>query len=189
MGIVVLRSTTPWVAESSRSSSNLLTVISMVVVPAADAMASTGIERKPLTVRYFDYSLISNQKPIRPAVTVGRREKWKFNPTLTIAAIPAPTFVSKISPDYRARPSTTRSGRTFRSAYCTASTIHSQPLRRKTQAESGNRVPNRCSSAQLLSQLVQQPVQIFVALAHIFYLLDALPIYPCRQTAGRFPAR
>jgi hypothetical protein len=28
---------------SSRKSSNLLTVISMVVVPAADAMASTGI--------------------------------------------------------------------------------------------------------------------------------------------------
>ena len=48
MGIVVLRSTTPWVAESSRSSSNLLTVISMVAVPAADvAIASTGISPFP----------------------------------------------------------------------------------------------------------------------------------------------
>src|SRR6266550_1839094 len=148
MGIVVLRSTTPWVAESSRSSSNLLTVISMGVVPVADAMASTGIERKPLIVRYFEYSLIPNQKPIKPAVTVGRREKWKFNPTLTIAAVPTPTFVSKIRPDYGVLPSTMRHVQQFRSAYCTASTIHSQPRRRKTQAESGNRVPNRCSSAQ-----------------------------------------
>src|SRR5215468_6292067 len=41
MGIVVLRSTTPCVAVSSRSNSNLLTVISMV--PAATA-ASTGIK-------------------------------------------------------------------------------------------------------------------------------------------------
>jgi hypothetical protein len=44
MGIVVLRSTTPCVAVSSRNNSNLLTVISMVVVPvAADAKVSTGI--------------------------------------------------------------------------------------------------------------------------------------------------
>src|SRR5690348_12239671 len=42
MGIVVLRSTTPCVAVSSRNKSNLLTLISMVVVPAA-AIASTGI--------------------------------------------------------------------------------------------------------------------------------------------------
>src|ERR1700733_5403441 len=47
MGFVVFRSTTPWVAVSSRKSSNLLTVISMVVVPAADAMASTGITQVP----------------------------------------------------------------------------------------------------------------------------------------------
>jgi hypothetical protein len=48
--MVVLRSTTPWVAVSSRKSSNLLTVISMVVVPAADAMASTGITQVPRRV-------------------------------------------------------------------------------------------------------------------------------------------
>jgi hypothetical protein len=40
MGMVVLRSTTPWVAVNSRSNSALLTVISMV--PTATA-ASTGI--------------------------------------------------------------------------------------------------------------------------------------------------
>ena len=40
---MVLRSTTPWVAVSSRKSSNLLTVISMVAVPVAVAIASTGI--------------------------------------------------------------------------------------------------------------------------------------------------
>src|SRR5579859_4220842 len=44
MGIVVLRSTTPWVAVNSRSNSNLLTVIS--IVPAATA-ASTGIKCSP----------------------------------------------------------------------------------------------------------------------------------------------
>jgi hypothetical protein len=59
MGIVVLRSTTPWVAESSLSSSDLLTVISIVAVPAADAIASTGIRTDDLLSavcgRYFYY--------------------------------------------------------------------------------------------------------------------------------------
>ena len=53
MGIVVLRSTTPWVAVSSRKSSNLLTVISMVVVPAADAKASAGITKSPVPTCYY----------------------------------------------------------------------------------------------------------------------------------------
>src|SRR5579871_413324 len=46
MGIVVLRSTTPWVAVSSRRSSALLTVISMVDVPVA-TIASAGIYDHP----------------------------------------------------------------------------------------------------------------------------------------------
>ena len=53
MGIVVLRSTTPWVAVSSRKSSNLLTVISIVVVPAADAKASAGITKSPVPTCYY----------------------------------------------------------------------------------------------------------------------------------------
>jgi hypothetical protein len=48
--MVVFRSTTPWVAVSSRSNSNLLTVISMVDVPVA-AKASAGIT---IISRYFD---------------------------------------------------------------------------------------------------------------------------------------
>src|SRR2546423_8001253 len=48
MGMVVLRSTTPCVTLSSCSNSNLLTVISMVAVPAADAKASAGIFLLPL---------------------------------------------------------------------------------------------------------------------------------------------
>src|SRR5215469_5518035 len=74
MGIVVLRSTTPWVAVSSRNNSNLLTVISMVPVAVA---TSTGITESPVWRRYFLYFVISNQKPIKPAVTVGISEKWK----------------------------------------------------------------------------------------------------------------
>jgi hypothetical protein len=70
----------------------------MVAVPTADAMASTGINpdlyipewigysleyaREMLCpTRYFYYFLISNQKLIKPAVTVGTQEKWKSNPT------------------------------------------------------------------------------------------------------------
>src|SRR5208337_425777 len=56
MGIVVLRSTTPCVAVSSRSNSNLLTVISMVVVPVADTIASTGITQFPRPCDCADYS-------------------------------------------------------------------------------------------------------------------------------------
>src|SRR5262245_12110754 len=48
MGMVVLRSTTPCVADSSRSNSDLLTVISITPVPTAgDANASTGISTLP----------------------------------------------------------------------------------------------------------------------------------------------
>src|ERR671924_56666 len=79
--MVVLRSTTPWVAVSSLKSSNLLTVISMVVVPVGVATASTGISGSPWRQRAtLEYSLISKEKAIKPAVTVEMREKWKLFP-------------------------------------------------------------------------------------------------------------
>jgi hypothetical protein len=43
------------------------------------ATASTGI-RNPPAWRYFEYFVISKEKPIKPAVTVGLREKWKRFP-------------------------------------------------------------------------------------------------------------
>src|SRR5579864_1810335 len=101
MGIVVFRSTTPWVAESSRSNSDLLTVISIVAVPAADAIASTGIRANPCGA-YLDYFLISKQKPIKPAVTVGRSEKWKSEPSSILPALAASILVSKIRPAHLA---------------------------------------------------------------------------------------
>src|ERR1700729_3374555 len=80
IGIVVLRSTTPCVAVNSRSNSNLLTVISIVVVPAATA-ASTGINHVSLNRRLphatFSTTLRSNIKLIKPVVTVGGSQKWK----------------------------------------------------------------------------------------------------------------
>src|ERR1700756_884424 len=97
MGIVVFRSTTPWVAESSRSNSDLLTVISIVAVPTADAIASTGINPNPCGA-YLEYFLISNQKPIKPAVTVGLSEKWKINPSLIFAPLQRMVLMSKIRP-------------------------------------------------------------------------------------------
>src|SRR5437867_7115330 len=56
IGMVVLRSTTPWVAVSSRNNSALLTVISIVEVPAAEAKASAGIYTDlPATLNTFLY--------------------------------------------------------------------------------------------------------------------------------------
>ena len=82
MGIVVLRSTTPWVAESSRSSSNLLTVISMVAVPAADvAIASTGISPFPYLcgagASPAYYYLLSYIKAKTVKTSSNRREEGK----------------------------------------------------------------------------------------------------------------
>ena len=82
MGIVVLRSTTPWVAESSLSNSDLLTVISIVAVPAADAIASTGIRTEDLSLcvggalaRYFYYFPYIKSKTIK--TSSNRREEGK----------------------------------------------------------------------------------------------------------------
>jgi hypothetical protein len=54
-------------------------VISIVEVPVAEAIASTGINA--ISPGYFEYFLISNAKAIKPVVTVGDREKWKIVPT------------------------------------------------------------------------------------------------------------
>jgi len=70
--MVVLRSTTPCVAVSSRRSSNLPTVNSMVVaamrgrlLPAMGSPDSTSV------LSYIKY------KSKKPVVTVGSSEKWK----------------------------------------------------------------------------------------------------------------
>src|SRR5450432_179637 len=126
MGIVVLRSTTPCVAVNSRSNSNLLTVISMV--PTATA-ASTGITSPQLTSCRATSSttLISNAKPIKPAVTVGPSEKWKTQPTRLLSPGSSRTF------DVRNRSQTLRSQHCNRadsqssSLPYTASTSYSQP--------------------------------------------------------------
>jgi len=56
MGIVVLRSTTPWVAVNSRSNSTLLTVISIVPTAVSTATAaSTGIDFFSPAACYFYY--------------------------------------------------------------------------------------------------------------------------------------
>src|SRR6516225_2069818 len=88
MGMVVLGCTTPCVAVSSRKSSDLLTVISIVVVPAAVAIASTGIDRVSQAEGSFDTPLILKEKPAIPArptldrdfgrVSAGRRRRPWF---------------------------------------------------------------------------------------------------------------
>src|SRR5208283_615091 len=76
MGIVVLRSTTPWVAVSSRSSSNLLTVISMVVDVAATAGAtSTGILGLPTLLLFSSYIKYKSNKTSSNRRRVGEVEK------------------------------------------------------------------------------------------------------------------
>src|SRR5580700_4234784 len=61
MGIVVLRSTTPCVAVSSRRSSDLLTVISMVVVDTSGATA-TGILGLPTLLLFSSYIKYKSKK-------------------------------------------------------------------------------------------------------------------------------
>jgi hypothetical protein len=69
----------------------------MVVVPAGVATASTGIEESPWRQRYFEYFLISKEKPIKPAVTVGMREKWKSYPsTLGLTACRWESFLKPV---------------------------------------------------------------------------------------------
>src|SRR5271157_6292757 len=74
MGIVVLRSTTPCVAVSSRSSSNLLTVISMVVVDTAGA-TSTGILGLPTLLLFSSYIKYKSNKTSSNRRRVGEVEK------------------------------------------------------------------------------------------------------------------
>src|ERR1700723_2315553 len=63
MGMVVLRSTTPCVAVSSRSNSDLLTVISMVVEVVETAGAtSTGILGLPTLLLFSSYIKCKSNK-------------------------------------------------------------------------------------------------------------------------------
>src|ERR1039458_4854061 len=75
--MVVLRSTTPWVAVSSRSSSNLLTVISMVVVATAGA-ASTGILGLPTVLLFFSYIKCKSNKTSSNRRRGGEVEIWSI---------------------------------------------------------------------------------------------------------------
>jgi hypothetical protein len=69
----------------------------MVEVPAtaAEAKASTGICYAPR--RYFEYLVISKAKALKPAVTVGGWEKWKFWRKALLSPASGPPFMSKIS--------------------------------------------------------------------------------------------
>src|ERR1039458_8920954 len=75
--MVVFRSTTPWVAVSSRSSSNLLTVISMVVVATAGA-ASTGILGLPTVLLFFSYIKCKSNKTSSNRRRGGEVEIWSI---------------------------------------------------------------------------------------------------------------
>src|SRR5947207_11880756 len=96
---------------------------------------------------YFCYFLISNQKLLKPAVTVGTQEKWKFNLSSTDPSILPTTFVSKIRPIHRAYPRTSSCCQPVIPASFTTSTIPAQPQPRKTWLRIGNLGPNRYSSA------------------------------------------
>src|SRR5208282_1686548 len=74
MGIVVFRSTTPWVAVSSRRSSNLLTVISMVVAAMAGA-TSTGILGLPTLLLFSSYIKYKSKKTSSNRRRFGEVEK------------------------------------------------------------------------------------------------------------------
>src|SRR5215831_7995490 len=116
---------------------------------------------------YFCYFLISNAKPIKPAVTVGPLETWK-----TFLTLPFPP-TSRVTLDVRNR------SVSLRSPYCnlprspasynpfTSSTLLSQFLKRKTRLQSGNLSRTRDLPAQLLRQFIDQSVQIFIVLTHL----------------------
>jgi hypothetical protein len=76
-----LRSTTPWVAVNSRKSSNLLTVISIVAVPVADAIASTGILESPVARCYFEYFSYIKIKTIKTSSNSRRVGKVEISPS------------------------------------------------------------------------------------------------------------
>ena len=97
---MVLRSTTPCVAVNSRSSSILLTVISIVLRGNSSLHRHKAISPEPC---YFCYFLISNAKPIKPAVTVGAAQKWKSWPTRLLSPLSSRTL------DVRNRSRTLRS--------------------------------------------------------------------------------
>src|SRR5713226_3114046 len=77
MGIVVLGSTTPGVAVSSRRRSNLLPLISMVVDVAATAGAtSTGILGLPTLLLFSSYIKYKSKKTSSNRKRFGEVENW-----------------------------------------------------------------------------------------------------------------
>src|ERR1035438_6962992 len=120
----------------------------MVPLPTA---ASTGIKSVSIETGYlrcyFYYYLISNTKPIKPAVTEGVAEKWKTETTRLL------------SPGFRHTLHVRNRSRTLPRRQCnlamppisfrpyTDSTLYSQPPPRKTGRVSGKLHGARDSSA------------------------------------------
>jgi hypothetical protein len=52
----------------------------------------------PPAWRYFEYFVISKEKPIKPVVTVGAREKWKRFPNCSSPAASDPESFLKLVP-------------------------------------------------------------------------------------------
>src|SRR6202162_5760746 len=166
--MVVLRSTTPWVAVNSRSNSTLLTVISMV--PTATA-ASTGIDcilRLACYFYYFPYIKYKTYKTSSNSRRTAEVENFGNRPIVTtLGIIPSceksvPSAAETSQQDFR---------------FCHFSgPLHSfhNPFtaRKKEDRAAPWKTPNTPRlSAQLLGQLIEQPVQIFIVLANLFDLL------------------
>src|SRR6266853_1626051 len=98
--MVVLRSTTPWVAVNSRSNSTLLTVISIVptAVPAATT-ASTGIDFISPAACYFYYFPYIKYKTYKTSSNrrrLGEVENFSNRPIVT-ALTPIPSCEKSVS--------------------------------------------------------------------------------------------
>src|SRR5271154_506785 len=152
--MVVLRSTTPCVAVSSRSNSTLLTVISMV--PTATA-ASTGIDFVSPAACYFYYYPYIKYKTYKTSSNSrlgGEVENFANWPTIiTLGTSPlceesVPNLAEILGEDLRILVSPER---------CTVYTSHSQTRKKKTAPHRAKRKNNRVyppnCSVSLLSSL------------------------------------
>jgi hypothetical protein len=124
------------------------------------------------TQSYFCSLLISNTKANKPVVTVGASRKWKISPGL------GPSIASTSNPRVENRSlSQRRPSQSWKQFQVpvpspTVSTNAPQSVGRKTSLKSGKFGGNPHLRAQLLSQFIEQPVQILVALAELFNLED-----------------
>src|SRR5580700_9119756 len=141
-------------------------MVVVVVAVAKAGAASTGILVSRL---YFCSLLISNTKARKPVVTVGASQKWKTGPVpCDSAACTANPRVKNRSSLHR-RPPQYRDGLQVLISSPTVSTNTPQSESRKNSLKGGKCGRNRRLCAQLLGQFIQQPVQILVVLADLFY--------------------